>query len=75
MHLTKSEYVGDIISSSSVGGFKIQTFTVNPGLFNLFPYGATIANSFAQYQFVNLRFRYVPTSGLTTGNPDPPPRS
>lgn len=70
MHFSKSEYIGDIISGVG-GAFKLQSFTVNPGLFNLFPYGATIANSFAQYQFVYLKFRYVPTSGHSTGNTDP----
>ena len=36
---------------------------MNPGLFDLFPWGAAIANNFTQYQFASIRFRYVPTSG------------
>jgi hypothetical protein len=71
MNLVKSEYIGDIVSSATPGAFSLFSYTVNPGLFNLFPYGATIANSFAQYQFVRLAFRYVPTSGTSTGNADP----
>lgn len=71
MNLVKSEYIGDVISSATALGFKIATYRVNPGLFNLFPYGATISNNFSQYQFVRLSFRYVPTSGTSTGNADP----
>jgi len=63
MHFSNSEFVGDITSSSTAGAFKLQYWYLNPGLFDLCPWGASISNNFTQYQFTKLSFRYVPTSG------------
>lgn len=63
------EYIGDIYSSTSA--FKTQTFTINPGMNETFPWLALIANQFTCYkllgmivEFVSEGSEYTNTAGL-----------
>jgi hypothetical protein len=62
-----SEYMGDIVSSSSAGGFKAQSFTVNPANNATFPWLSGLANNFETYEIEGMVFRFVSTSGIATG--------
>lgn len=53
------EYIGDIITSSVAGDFKIQAFGINPSDAGTFPWLSSIAQlNFQQYRFEGLVFEY-----------------
>lgn len=56
-----SEYIQDINSSSA---FTNTVFPINPGIAATFPWLATIASNFEEYQFQQLIFYYKTTSAL-----------
>lgn len=53
------EYIGDVKSSI---GFTIDTFDLNPGLPNTFPWLAQTANSYEQYRFRGMIIEFRTTS-------------
>lgn len=53
------EYLGDIESSIA---FNIQTFNLNPGLINTFPWLAQTANSYEEYRFRGMIIEFRSTS-------------
>lgn len=60
------EFVGTINGST---GFQVQkSYTINPGVAATFPWLATIASRFQEYEFKGLVFHYVPTSGTFNGS-------
>lgn len=62
--ITHREYIGDIISSSTAGAFKVQGFTINPGDAVTFPWLSTLCSeNFQQYKFDGCIFEYRATSG------------
>jgi hypothetical protein len=58
-----AEFISDITSSSTIGAFKSQSFTVNPANPITFPWLSNMATSFETYEIEGLIFRYVSTSG------------
>lgn len=58
-----SEFVKDIAPSS---GFSAETFPINPGTSDLFPWLSTIAQRFESYQFKDLNIRFETTSPTNT---------
>lgn len=48
------EYLGDLVTSSTPGEFKIQKFKINPGLDSVFPWGSQIAQAFTEYTMLGL---------------------
>lgn len=59
------EFLGEILGSTA---FTVQqTYNVNPGLANTFPWLAAIASKFQEYRMLGLVFHYVPTSGTAVG--------
>lgn len=58
-----NEYAFDVISSSTPGAFKSNTYTINPSIPDLFPWLSSMASNFEYYQIEGLMFRYVSTSG------------
>lgn len=48
------EYLGDVITSATAGGFQVQNFAVNPGIMATFPWLAEIAPSFQLYKWRGL---------------------
>lgn len=60
--ISHSEYLGDIITSSTIGAFKIQTFPTNPGLGASFPWLSSMATNWDFYVFRDLKFEFKSTS-------------
>ena len=57
--ITHREYLGDIITSSTPGAFKIQSFGLNPSDTNSFPWLGNLAQpNFQQYKFEQLMFEF-----------------
>lgn len=56
--ISHREYIGELITSSVAGNFKIQTFEINPGLASLFEWLAQIANNYEEYVFEGLLFMF-----------------
>lgn len=52
------EYVADIITSSTIGGFKSQQFLLNPGNPQLFPFLAQVAANYEEYSFEGVIFEF-----------------
>lgn len=52
------EYIQDISTDGSSGGFSSITFPIQPGLASTFPYLSGLANQFEQYEFQGLIFEY-----------------
>ena len=53
------EYIGDISGST---GFVIQTYNINPGLSQTFPWLCSVASAFEQYKMHGLLFEFKSTS-------------
>jgi len=62
VRLRHKEYLQDVISSSTIGAFNLNTLPINPGMPNTFPWLAAIASNFEEYRFLGLIFEYVSTS-------------
>jgi hypothetical protein len=67
------EYLGDVVASSTVGAFQLQSYPINPGLFQSFPWLAGFANQFDEWRpngivvcFKSLSSFYSGTSSLGT---------
>lgn len=53
------EYLGDIISSATPGAFKIDTYNINPGLYNTFPWLSQVCGAtFQQYRINGMVFEF-----------------
>lgn len=56
------EFIGTIFGSSD---FKVQgSYPINPGIPTTFPWLATIASRFQEYEIKGMVYHYVPTSGV-----------
>lgn len=58
------ELVGTVTGTTSFGVF--NSYELNPGLSSTFPWLSSQADSWEQYRFRYLRFRYVPRCATTT---------
>lgn len=58
-----TEYIQDIVTSSTAGAFNANSFTLNPSNVTTFPWLSQLANSFETYELDGLIFRFVSTSG------------
>lgn len=61
-----TEFVQNVTVNASGAGtskFSLQSFPINPGLSNTFPFLAQIAANFTLYELQGLIFQYKPTSG------------
>lgn len=57
--ITHREYLGDLITSNTIGGFKLTTFPINPASTQSFPWLCNIAQpNFQQYRFEGLIFSF-----------------
>lgn len=61
--ISKKEYLGDVISSSTALAFSINTYAINPGQGATFPWLGNIASNYEEYEFLGLVFEYKSTSG------------
>lgn len=57
------EFLGDITTSSVVGAFKRDDFSINPGLASTFPWLSQIAPNFQEYRWDGLLFEFKSTCG------------
>lgn len=63
------EFLGDIQTSQTAGNFLNQSYPINPGLSNSFPFLSSLAVNFDQYVFHGLVYEFISTTGSsTTGN-------
>jgi len=64
------EFLKDVISSSSVGAFHLQTFDINPGLAPTFPFLSALAQNFQTYKMHGLvyEFRSMSADALNSTN-------
>lgn len=49
-HIRHREYIGDVVTSSVIGQFKIDTFPIQPGLSQLFPWASASCQNYEQYE-------------------------
>lgn len=56
--IRKREYLGDLISSPVAGQFQSQSFPLNPGLENTFPWLSQLAANYEEYAFEGLVFEF-----------------
>jgi len=61
------EYLGDIVSSSTVGAFNLQSYRINPADPYTFPWLSVIANQFEEWEPHGLVFEFVSTSSDYSG--------
>ena len=61
--ITNREYISDFYAppTASTANFQNQSFDINPGLSQVFPWLSQIAANFEEYQFQQLVFQYQPT--------------
>lgn len=57
------EYITDVVSSSSTGAFKIDSYKISPSEPSTFPFLSQIASNFEEFMFEGLLFEFVSTSG------------
>lgn len=64
------EYLGDVVSSSTAGAFKIDSYLLNAANEKTFPWLSQIAANYDQFEFQGVIFEFRSTSGnaLTSTN-------
>jgi len=60
--VSHKEYITDIISSGSVGAFKVDSFDVNPGLPGSFPWLSILAQAYDEWQPLGIVYAFKSTS-------------
>lgn len=66
--VTHREYVCDVITSSTLGAFSLQTFFINPGLPQLWEFLPQIACNYEEYIIEGMLLTYKPTSADATNS-------
>jgi len=65
--ITHREYITDITAGPTLTGgataFDITKYPINPGQTKTFPWLASIASNYEEYEILGMVFGYVPTSG------------
>jgi len=56
------EYIQDIYSSATAGAFSLQSFPINPGMSQTFPWLSTVAQNFEEYKIKGMMFEYKSNS-------------
>lgn len=59
VHVRHREYLGDIVTSGTIGAFRIQNFPINPGMAISFPWLSQVCGAtFQQYRVNGMVFEY-----------------
>jgi len=66
--ITHREYIQDITASAVTGAFKIETFSLNPGQTDTFPWLASIASNYEEYDIQGMVFEFNSTSGYSVAS-------
>lgn len=61
------EFIGNVRGSTT--DFNTQTFNINPGLDDVFPWGFALANCYTSYRMRGLVFEYISLSSEYTATP------
>jgi len=64
--ITHTEFISDVITSSTAGEFHAVTKVINPGNAQLFPWLSTLSRSYESYRFLSCRFNYEPSVPTST---------
>lgn len=56
------EYLGDVITSSTIGAFKNQVFPIQPALYTTFPWLSASAENYQEYRLNGLVFEFKSNS-------------
>lgn len=62
IEISHREYLGDLISSNTALAFSSQSFAVNPGLMQTFPWASSIAAGFEQYEILGMLITFNSTT-------------
>lgn len=62
------EYLFDLISSPTANTFLSQVISLNPGVFQTFPFLSQVASNFEEYAFEGLVVEFISTSGTAVGS-------
>jgi len=62
---THSDYIGNLVSSSTAGALAIRKFELNPGLASVFPWVAPQIVQYYNYRVVGCRIKYEPNVGTS----------
>lgn len=66
--IRRREFLQDVVSSASANTFKIDTFSLNPGQSETFPWLSNLAESYEQYRIRGLIFQFVSLSADATAS-------
>lgn len=66
--LQHREYVCDVYTGPTAGGFTSQTFSVQPGLATFLPWGSNMAQMFEEYRVKGMVMQYIPSSSPYNSN-------
>jgi len=67
VRITEREYLGDVISSSTIGAFASRSYAINPAMPNTFPWLATTAAQFDEWEPHGIIFEFKSTSSEYNG--------
>jgi len=56
------EFLGDVFTSSTAGGFVNYSYAINPGLRASFPFLSQLALNYEEYQFAGLVYEFISTA-------------
>lgn len=64
------EYISDVISSGTIGAFQLDTYPLNPGIAQSFPFLAALAQNFQTYKMHGLvyEFKSMSANALNSTN-------
>jgi hypothetical protein len=68
--ISRKEYLGDVVSGPLVGtatGFSLTSYPLNPAQTSAFPWLASIAANYEQYDIMGMVYEFKSTSGDATG--------
>jgi hypothetical protein len=68
VRIREREYIGDVISSSTINTFKNTSFTLNPTNSSTFPWLSNIASLYEQWEPHGIVFEYVSSSSEFNGS-------
>jgi len=61
--VTQREFLGDVVSSATVGAFNLQSFILNPGEVGTHPWLSQLAALFEEYDYKGMVIEFKTTSG------------
>jgi len=69
--IVRREFITNVIAQGQIGrasGFRNESYPINPGLTQSFPFVSQLAQNFTLYKIMGLIYQFVPMSGESGGN-------